>query len=373
MKKILFLIPTLSHGGAERVLVNLVNGIDKSKFDIELITLFDFGVNKEYLNEDIKYSYIWKKPIKGNSILFKLIPPRLLYKTIIKEKYDIIISYLEGSTTRIISGCDDPKVKKICWVHIELNSRHLYKTGFNSFEAATSSYDKFDKIVFVSQSVKLAFEKSAGKQFPNATVIYNTNDTDRILRDSEEEITDVVFNKEEINICSVAKVIPTKGFDRLAMAHKRLIDEGIKHHIYIIGEGEQKKKIEEYLQKENIDHTFTFLGFKKNPYKYISKCDAYVCSSRREGFSTAVTEAMILGKPVVSTCCSGAYELLGQNNEFGIVVENSLEGIYEGLKKILLDSQLRIYYANASKERSKIFSKKNTIKSVENMFMEILE
>lgn len=66
------------------------------------------------------------------------------------------------------------------------------------------------------------------------------------------------------------------------------------------------------MAENNLTDTFTFLGYRDNPYKYVKKADLYVCSSRREGFSTAVTEALIVGTPVVSTNCSGAYELLGK-------------------------------------------------------------
>lgn len=85
--------------------------------------------------------------------------------------------------------------------------------------------------------------------------------------------------------------------------------------------------------ENNLTDTFTFLGYRDNPYKYVKKADLYVCSSRREGFSTAVTEALIVGTPVVSTNCSGAYELLGKNNEYGIVTENNEDALYEGIKK----------------------------------------
>ena len=130
-------------------------------------------------------------------------------------------------------------------------------------------------------------------------------------------------------------------------------------------------KIEEYLKKNNLESSFTFLGFKENPYKYVSKCDLYVCSSRREGFSTAVTEALVLGVPVVSTECSGAVELLGENNEYGIVVENSEEGIYQGMEQMLANKNALKEYREKAKERGAFFSKEKTVKAVENMFQSL--
>ena len=129
--------------------------------------------------------------------------------------------------------------------------------------------------------------------------------------------------------------------------------------------------VEKFLKKYNLQDSFTFLGFKDNPYKYISKCDMYICSSRREGFSTAVTEALILGLPTVSTNCSGAEELLGKNNEYGIVVENSEIGIYKGLKKMLDNPILMEYYRKMAFERGKKFSKKETLQRTEEMFNDL--
>ena len=143
--------------------------------------------------------------------------------------------------------------------------------------------------------------------------------------------------------------------------------ENIKHHIYILGVGERQKEIQEYIEKENLSMSFTFLGFRENPYKYLAACDLYVCSSRREGFSTAVTEALIVGTPIVSTDCSGARELLGDNDEYGIVTENSEEGIYQGMKKMLEDANLRKHYAEKALERGKKFSREATVKAVEDM------
>ena len=144
-------------------------------------------------------------------------------------------------------------------------------------------------------------------------------------------------------------------------------NQNIKNHIYILGIGEEKEKYEKYLTENNLTDTFTFLGYRDNPYKYVKKADLYVCSSRREGFSTAVTEALIVGTPVVSTNCSGAYELLGENNEYGIVTENNEDALYEGIKKMLTTPDLLEAYAVKAKERGKAFSTEKTVKAVEEM------
>ena len=180
-----------------------------------------------------------------------------------------------------------------------------------------------------------------------------------------------VFDKNTINICSVGKIIEKKGYYRLAQIHKKLIDEGLKHNIYVIGIGEDEDRIRKYLKDNKLEDTYHLIGFRDNPYKYVAKCDLFVCSSYREGFSTAVTESLVVGTPVVSTLCSGAQELLGYNNEYGLIVENSEEGIYKGLKKLLEDKELLEYYKKKAAERGSFFSKEKTVAAVEKMLDEI--
>lgn len=371
MKKVLFLIPSLGHGGAEKVLVNLVNNMDREQFDVTLQTLFDEGVNKQYLKPDVRYKSFLKRSFRGNNTLFAHIPARWLYRMIVKEKYDTVVSYLEGPTTHIVSGCPYAETKKVAWVHIELGDDKKYASGFCSKKAATKAYRDMDRIVCVSETVQEVFEKTAGIHFANIGVLYNTNETKQILEKSQEPVDDVTLKADEVNVVSVAKIMHTKGYDRLAAVHKRLMEEGLRHHIYLLGVGEEQKAIEDYLQENGLQDTFTFLGFRDNPYKYVAKMDLYVCSSRREGFSTAVTEALIVGTPVVSTCCSGAYELLGKQNEYGIVVDNSEEGIYEGMKRMLSDAELRRHYAEQAKERGTEFSTEKTVQSVEGMLLSL--
>lgn len=366
MKKILFFIHDMMHGGAEKVLVNLVNNMDKKKYDITVMTIFDIGVNKQFINEDIHYKYVFKNIFRGNSVIFKFFKPEILYKYMIKDDYDIVVSYLEGSCTRIISGCRDENIKRFAWVHIAQDENE-FTQAYKSKDEAIKCYSKFDKIACVSMDVRKNFINLSNIE-DNVEVIYNTNETDEIVKQSKEHVCDVTFDKNAINICGVAKVRPRKGFMRLARVHKRLIEEGYKHHIYVLGEGEEKEKIERYLKDENLSDSFTFIGYKINPYKYVSKCDLFICPSFEEGFSTAVTESILVGTPVVTTLCSGMKELLGENNEYGIIEENSEEGIYRGLKKVLENPELVEYYNEKIIERAKKFSKEETIYGVQNFF-----
>ena len=370
-KKILFLITNLGHGGAERVLINLVNHMDQEKFDITVQTLFDVGIYQDHIKNGIRYIGGYKRYPRGNTVIMKLFSPKRLYKHFIKEDYDVIISYLEGPTARVVSGCTNKKTKLISWIHIEQETLDYASKSFRSRKEAINCYKKFNKIICVSEGIRKDFN-NIFKFEKNIGVIYNTIESDKIKLKSLEKIEDVNFNSKEINVISVAKLMKTKGYDRLINVTKRLIDEGYPLHVYIVGKGEEKGSLEKQVSHLGLNKNWTFVGFTSNPYKYVRGADIYICSSRREGFSTAVTEALIVGTPVVSTNCSGAYELLGEENEYGIVTENNEEALYQGIKT-MIDGDNLTYYRKKAEERGKEFNADNTTKEVEKMIQEVLE
>lgn len=368
--KILFFIPTLGHGGAERVLINLVNHMDQDKFDITLQTMFDVGIYQSQIKEGIRYIGGHKRYFRGNTVVMKLLSPKGLYKHFIKENYDVIVSYLEGPSARVVSGCTNPNTRLISWIHIEQNTLKYASKSFRNAKETIRCYDRFDRIVCVSETIKIDFQTIFNWD-KHIDVIYNTVESDVIKAKSEEVIEDVVFQKEKINLISVAKLMYTKGYDRLINVTKRLQDDGFPIHTYIVGKGEEQGALEKQIFEKGIRDNWTFIGFKNNPYKYVKAADLYVCSSRREGFSTAVTEALIVGTPVVSTNCSGAYELLGYKNEYGIVTENDEENLYQGIKKMLTGDNL-IHYKKKAQERGCEFNAKKTVQNAEELFKEVI-
>ncbi|MBR3241545.1 MAG: glycosyltransferase [Parasporobacterium sp.] len=371
MISVLFLIPTLDRGGAENVLVDLVNHMDQNKFRITVQTLFDKDSQKHRLKEGIEYKSFLYKQFHGNSRIMARIPAGLLYRIIVRKRYDVVVSYLEGPTTHIISGCPYADSKKVAWIHSAHDRGRGFSAGFRSKAAAIKVYKELDKIVCVAKTVKDKIDETAETLFTNSCVLYNTINAQEILQRSQEELGGFAFPEDEFCIISTGKITEVKGYDRLAVVQKKLKEEGYKTHVYILGTGKDKEKIEEYTERNGIKDSFTFLGFQENPYKYVAKADLFVCSSRREGFSTAVTEALILGVPVVSTNCSGAYELLGENNEYGIVTENDEEALLEGVTIILDDPVLLQKYRIAAKERGESFNSEQTVGEVEKMLLQI--
>lgn len=372
MKKILFLIHDLGQGGAEKVLVNLVNNMDHSKFDITVMSLFDCGENRQFLSPKVKYKTWCKRMIPGNSHFMKLLSPKQLHKCIIKEHYDIEIAYLEGPCARIISGCEDPSTKTVSWIHIEQHTQEIAAASFRSVKEAEQCYGRFNKIVCVAQTVKTDFMNLLNLDVP-CDVLYNTNESNQILLKSQEPAEDTAFSGDEIKLVGVGKLLKKKGFDRVLRIAKRLSEEHYPIHVYILGEGPERDTLLRFVEDNGMRNQVTFLGYQINPYKYVAKCDIFVCASYAEGFSTATTEALIVGTPVCTVEVSGMKEMLGENNEYGIVTSNSEEALYQGIKKLLDNPKLLNHYKQMALERGKMFSTESTVKKVEEFFCNLEE
>lgn len=370
MKKILFLIHDLSVGGAEKVLVNLVNNIDKTKFDVTVMTLFDVGVNRQFLKPSVRYQSCFRYVFPGNSHIMKLFSPEVLHRAFIKEHYDIEISYLEGPCARIISGCPDPTTALVSWIHSEQRGAKAASKSFRSIEEAMQCYARFQKIISVSYAVQNIFRNVFNIPVLYE-VLYNTNESEQIRSQSREQIQEISFSSNEFKLVGVGKLLPIKGFDRLLRIVNRLRSEGYPIHVYFLGIGPDKQKLEKYVKDNTLEASVTFLGYQTNPYKYVSKCDLFVCSSFSEGFSTAATEALIVGTPVCTVEVSGMKEMLGEHNEYGVVVPNNEEALYNGIKRLLDDPALLAYYRQKAQERGTMFSTDNTVKAVENMLMSL--
>lgn len=370
MVKVLFLIHDLGQGGAEKVLVNLVNNMDLTQFEVSVIALFGGGVNEQFLRPEIQYRTIFLKMIPGNSHIMKLFSPELLHRLVVKDKYDIEISYLEGPTGRIISGCNDKNTKLVSWVHCTMQSTREVATSFRSVKEAENCYNAMDKMVFVSEGVRNAFLKNCSYN-GSMEVLYNTVESDKILQMSQEQADEV--RKDRICLIAVGTLKPVKGFDRLIQVIKRLCEESYSIHLYLLGDGPQKKELEQYIEEYRLEDVVSLLGYKTNPYKYVARSSVCVCSSYSEGFSTAVTEALIVGTPVCTVDVSGMKEMLGNDNEYGIVTENNEDALYRGIKMLLDDPRLLDYYRKQAKYRGEMFETKSTVAAVEEMLLGLVK
>ena len=367
MKKILFLINTLSGGGAEHVLIELANGLADKGYDVTVQTVIDGGVFSNRLNNNVHRKSIIK--LQGSlfaKILIYLVcfifSPSFVYRKWVSGDYDYEVAFLEGVPTKILSESTNDKAKKYAWVHIDLYNTYGLEKVYHSLEDHIESYTKFDKIICVSYSVKSAFIKKFGLS-KNLEVKYNPIDENKIKSQAQEEIE----KSERFRIVSVGRLEKQKGFDRLLMIMKRLNNENIDCELVIVGEGSRRAEYEGYIKYNSLDDRVTLTGFVDNPYKYMKSADLIVFPSRAEGYSTVATEALIIEKPIVVSDCAGMKELFGES-EYGVVTENSEQALYNEIKRMIIDDEYRERYEEMATVRAKNFSKEARVADIETLF-----
>ena len=365
--KILFLTVNLGGGGAERVLVNLANQLSARGYDITVRSLVDTGSNREYLSETVKYEYVFKREFRGIGRLYRL-PGRLTYKMLAHGEFDIVAPYLHGVLTRIIA--DGPKEqKKIAWLHANMENSPFMKQLVKDGKEKTV-FSQYDRVVACARTVEESFIKMTGIS-DRVLTVYNTFDVAGIRRKAKERVG-LTASDAAVRLCSVGKLDEVKGYPRLLKAIKQLQDDKLDCSLVIVGEGSQRAELERYIAENGLESCVKLAGFDPNPYKYIANSDLFVCSSYTEGFSSVVAESLILGVPVLTTDCSGMREMLG-DNEYGVITENSEEGLYDGLKTLLTESALLEHYRQKAQERSAFFEPESTVGAVEELFKEVME
>lgn len=365
-KKLLFFHFDLKGGGAEKALVNLVNNLDKSEYDITVQTLFGVGIYLNELNKDIRFKCLFRRQFRGLSILLRLFSPSLLHRLLIREKYDLEIAYLETPPTRIVSG---GATKKIAWVHTTLNKIPQSYRSRNEF---LTCYKNYDQIAFVSSDARDAFYNLTGIYDWPAVIIRNYIDTGNIINLAKENVSSLK-NDGKLKIVHLGRLTEIKGALRLVTILNKLMEDGVDNwHLYYLGVGSQQADIEAFVNNHKLSNNVTFLGFKKNPYAYLKSMDLNVCASYYEGYSTAATEATILGIPTITTSCSGMKEIF-EDGEYGLIVNNDDRALEEGLRKLLLDSSLLQYYKSQAIKRSSYFDSKKILHENESFLSSVFQ
>lgn len=368
-KKILFIINNLAGGGAEKVLIDMLNNFDYLRFDVELLLIWKEGVYLQDVPKGVKVKCVYSKPLslreKIDHNLFVKFGTLFGYKQSIKSKvsrkYDTIVSFLEGMSLKYHSYIVDRADKNISWVHIDLLNNHYTVGRLFTEQLEKQAYEKMDEIVFVSNDAKMQFEKLYPDNITKKTVILNPIDYNYISNYRKEY--NLNCDNRCFNIVSVGRLEGQKSYDRLIRLAKRLKEDNYNFHITIIGEGSERGKLEGLIADYGLQNYMSLPGFLKPPYSKMVEADLFISASFAEGFSLVLCEAFCLGLPVVSTKTVGPIELI-DNNKYGILVDHDDESIYQGVKRMIDDEQLRLHYHNMSLEKAKIFNIQETMKQV---------
>lgn len=411
MKKILFILPSLAVGGLERVQVNIANALAERGYDVTVMTLNPECDLKVELFDKVHYIY---KPYKPHPIMRRIpyirhkfyddgmwetrASAEKLYKYYVgNENFDVEIGFFRGLPIKIISGgvqkcksrrlkshndlsheigvhgekkfCTDfstESVVRLAWVHTDFRKATGYKNNFKNIKAVDNAYSAFDKVVCVSNEAQEGFKSVIGDT-GNLTTIYNLIPIKQITVQAEKE-PEIQIRKSAFNLVLVGRLLDSaKGQLRLIDVVSRLHNEGYDLSLTLIGDGVDEQKIKDEIKHNSAENYIFMTGSQSNPYPYIKNSDLLVCASYFEGYNLTVAEALILGTPVLSTNCTGPNEIL-ESGKYGMIVENSEDGLYSGIKDLLDNPEKMQYYKRKARERLDFFNEEEIIRKIEECF-----
>ncbi len=376
-KNILISVYNMEIGGIERSLINMLESFDYQRYNVDLLIFHHVG---EFMNlipksvnilPQVREYTVFRKPVvlclKEGQYSLAFIRVLSKYIAEIKSKsrnmeegagyiqmqltqkyssfflpkleieYDVAISYAWPHD--IISNKVNAK-KKIAWVHTDYSKLEID----NNLDLKV--WNKFDRIASVSDACREAFLTTYPSLKEKVMVVENITSPNFIKKMAEEELPLTKEISQNFNLVSVGRLSYVKGFDLAIEALKLLHDKGLTNiKWYIIGYGGYEKELKDLIFKHKLKDSFILLGKKTNPYPYMKNCDLYVQPSRYEGKAVTVTEAKILGKPVLITEYPTASSQI-ENGVEGMICDLSVPGLAKGIEEFYRNQELKNILVN---------------------------
>lgn len=343
--KVLFRHRSMEMGGVEKVVLSMLNNLDRDRFDFtvclninqgELRNEFPPHVKKVFIakgREDLsKRPFIQKiQLVRRNLKLKKAERDPKVADSLLDSDYDVEIA-TTYSIYKAVLNSTNKNSKKIAWLHSDITL-----PGFDTLrDDIIKNMQQFDYIIYGSQQCKdVLDEKFPGLKLPPGKVVLNAIPIEELKVKAKE------FSPNFGDIptfISVGRLHWRKGYRTLLETHKQLIDDGFKHTINVIGDGEDYGLLSKRIEELNVQDSFKLLGMQMNPYPYVKNANFYVMPSESEGWPLIIAETLILQKPILATNVGGIPEMI-DHNENGYLVEYSEEGLYNGIKEFLTNKK----------------------------------
>ena len=379
MKRILFVLPSLGMGGMERALITIANQLIDHGYEVTVCILDDVTDLSDELDKRIRLLHKPYKSHLGQKIPYirhvlyddgmweRRATPQQLYEYYVgDEKYDVEIAFFRGLSVKIISGSTNRKAIHLAWVHNDYRKLSGYQSCFQNMRQVYEAYTRFDRVVCVSQQAREGFIEAVGDT-GNTVTVYNILPVSRIKTLAAER-AQINVHRGKLHLVIIARLLDkAKGQLRLINAVSRLYDEGYDISLAIVGGGTDEQRIWDRIEFKNASSYITMTGSQKNPYPYIKEADLLVCASYYEGYNLTVAEALILDTPVLSTDCTGPNEIL-DGGKYGMIVENSEDGLYQGLKTLYDNPELLREYGEKAKQRRDFFDEEKLLWQITDLF-----
>ncbi|KRE97156.1 capsular biosynthesis protein [Paenibacillus sp. Soil766] len=372
MHKILITVYDMEIGGIERSLINMLESFDYDNYEVDLFICSHSGDFLSLIPEKVNVlPQIASYTVFRKSMLqclreghFSALCVRLLSKAIagvkakirklkegsgyiqmqlnlkyatyvlpkFKKKYDLAISYAwphDIVANKVVAA------KKIAWIHTDYSELEIDN------EIDWAVWNKFDAIASISEAVTEAFVKTYPSLHNKIKLIENITSPGFIKKIADEQCLLDESYQDSYNIVSVGRLSYVKGFDLAVKALRILHDKGLTQiKWFIVGYGGYEAELKQQILENKLEDSFILLGKQINPYPFIRGCDLYVQPSRYEGKAVTVTEAQILGKPILLTNYPTAKSQI-EDGVDGVICGLSVEGLVDGIESLYRNSDLR--------------------------------
>lgn len=377
--KVLFRHRSMEMGGVEKVLLSMLNNMDKNKFDIRLALNLFQGELRNEIPKNIPFKTLAKGKedfpknpflnkialnLRGIKLLVYRMFPSIPDKFILKNDADVEIATGYTMFSDVLNS-SNKKSKKIGWFHSDITFPKLQP----AVPLILKQIPQFDYFIFGSQQTKdILVETYPNIQLPENKVILNAIPIEELKQKAAEFKPN--FETQHPVFVTVGRLHSRKGHHKLMDAHAQLLKDGFPHKIFVIGDGEEKDNLENQAKKLEVEDTFKLLGSLLNPYPYVKNADFFIMPSESEGWPLIIADTLILQKPIISTNVGGIPEMI-EHHKNGYLIKYSTEEIYEAMKKFLTDKNLVSEIQENLKDSEKQFDNQKIFDAVEEIILKL--
>ena len=376
-KRVLFITNAFTCGGIENALFDLVQGMDKERFDITIFALYK-GHEWDLKFLDLGVRIVFATPVLHNRLnVFERIKIHNDYKKLyysrnnngeglldifFDESFDLIICYHGYSD---VSACFSlgRNAKTIEYAHCAVDTNSEIREDILRNQQAIK---ECDRIICVSKKVKEQIDRLLGVE-KKTIVAHNPISYMRIC----DLATAYDFEMDSPYICAIGNFVEGKNFVLLVNIFAKLLSQGVNYKLVIVGDGSDMVNVRSAIQDNNIKDYVVLTGYKENPYPIIKNSKYLVISSFDEGMPVVAMESLCLEVPVISAYPS--VEELFANEKCGIITESSEEGLFDALNAVLSDEELYKVLKKGAINRSDYYKNNGDLKRVERIYLDLIE
>lgn len=379
--KVLFRHRSMEMGGVEKVLLSMLENLDKNKFDISLCLNLFQGELRNEIPKDIPFKTLagGKEDFSANPILQKIQLAFRGIKLALYRKFPIIPdTFILKNTADVeiatgytmfsdVLNSSNKQSKKIGWLHSDITFPKLQP----AVPLILNQIPKFDYFIFGSQQSKDILVKTyPDLKLPDNQVILNAIPIDEIKEKAEEFVPD--FETDDPVFVAVGRLHSRKGFAKLMEAHSKLIKDEFPNKIIIIGDGEEKENLTDLAKKMNVEKSFVLKGSLLNPYPYVKNADFFIMPSESEGWPLIIADTLILKKPIIATAVGGIPEMI-EHRKNGFLINYDADEIYNAMKEFMTNKDLIAEIQNNLKNSEKQFDNQKVFDAVEHIITNLAQ